>query len=112
MGEIHEEDEAGEPDTDTARPTRTKARTAVTTIVAREWRKKTFKDQVYVCMGVEPYERLDGTTTKLAVWRSACADCGQLFLVRLPAKARRFDPNRRCPAHRRPGLPVQPRGRP
>ncbi len=72
-------------------------------------RQRKFHDQVYLCIGIEPYTRVDGSTTKLALWRSACAECGRPFICRAPATARRFEPNRRCKAHQQPGVRVGPR---
>jgi hypothetical protein len=44
----------------------------------------------------EPYTRLDGGHTSLAIWRSACPTCSESFKARSPARA--IEPNRRCTA--------------
>jgi len=68
-----------------------------------------FDGQRYDLVRSEPYTRLDGGETALLVWESACPVCGTLFEVRTPAKARKFQPNRRCSKHKRPGFRVNPR---
>jgi hypothetical protein len=56
-----------------------------------------------------PHRRRDGQQTVLINWASHCARCGQPFsqTTGMTAKA----PNRRCPAHHAPGVPVTPGGR-
>ena len=69
---------------------------------------KTYKDQHYKLVGHEPYTRVsDGSKTSLAVWRSACATCGQPFVVRTPIRARNFQPRRRCDLHKQPRVRVK-----
>jgi hypothetical protein len=65
--------------------------------------------QRYELVRTEPYTRLDGSETALSVWQSPCPVCGEAFEVRTPLRARRFEPNRRCLKHRRPGVRVNRR---
>ncbi len=67
---------------------------------------KAFHGQTYVCIGIEPHEKRDGAQTLLARWQSNCAQCGEPFEFRMPLKATRFEPNRRCAKHKRPGKRV------
>jgi hypothetical protein len=68
-----------------------------------------FDGQRYHLVRSEPYTRLDGGKTTLFVWESNCPLCGALFEVRTPAKASKFQPNRRCSKHKRAGHRVNPR---
>ena len=61
------------------------------------------KGQEYLCLAVSPYTRRDGTQSLLLVWESKCAECGDTFAFKTPNRER-FEPNRRCQAHRKPGL--------
>ena len=71
---------------------------------------KFYDGQRYELVRTEPYTRLDGGHTTLAVWRPACPTCGEMFETRTPVRARRFS-CRRCPRHKRPGVRVnRPRG--
>jgi len=67
-----------------------------------------FHGQKYDFVRSEPYTRLDGSETTLLVWQSDCPVCGALFEIRTPTNARKFQPNRRCSKHKRPGLRVKP----
>jgi hypothetical protein len=69
-----------------------------------------FDGQRYDWVRSDAYTRLDGTETSLLVWRSACPVCGEPFEIRTPASTSRFQPNRRCTQHKRPGIRVNPRG--
>jgi hypothetical protein len=69
-----------------------------------------FDGQSYHLVKSEPYTRLDGGKTTLSVWQSNCPVCGAPFEVRTPANASKFQPNRRCSKHKRPGIRVNPRG--
>jgi hypothetical protein len=71
-------------------------------------KQKMFQGQVYLCIDIEPHTCRDGRETRLAVWRSACAECGGPFVFRLPVSHRKFMPSRRCTKHRRPGVRVWP----
>jgi hypothetical protein len=67
-----------------------------------------FDGQSYHLVKSEPYTRLDGGKTTLSVWQSNCPVCSALFEIRTPAKASKFQPNRRCTKHKRPGSRVNP----
>lgn len=67
-----------------------------------------YKGQTYVAVDLRPYERQDGTLTTLVVWRSRCARCDKPFELQTPLGAARFEPNRRCQKHKRPGHRVKP----
>jgi hypothetical protein len=69
--------------------------------------QKLIGDQVYELARTEPHIRRDGTETELAVWQSHCAQCGEPFEFRAPSKASKFEPNRRCAKHKRPGARVK-----
>ena len=69
--------------------------------------QKIFDGQVYKLARTEPYTRRDGSQTMLTVWRSHCADCGEVFELRTPTASSRFEPNRRCRNHKRPGVKVR-----
>jgi hypothetical protein len=71
---------------------------------------KKLDGQEYRAVGEEPHTRQDGTATTLVRWQSRCAECGQLFDVLLAKTATRFNPNRRCQKHRKPGRPVNRKG--
>jgi hypothetical protein len=70
---------------------------------------KFYDGQCYESVRTEPYTRLNGRETTLLVWRSHCPTCGDAFEVRTPLRARKFEPNRRCPEHKRPGVKVNRR---
>lgn len=59
--------------------------------------------QLFEQVGVDPHTRVDGSRTQLIVWQSACMECGEAFTFRTPIAASKFQPNRRCAKHRRPG---------
>jgi hypothetical protein len=66
-----------------------------------------FKDQIYECVSVEPYTRVDGSPSGIRTWRTVCAKCGDPFTF---TAALFIDPdrfNRRCQAHKRPGNKVR-----
>jgi hypothetical protein len=66
-----------------------------------------YKGQHYSLTGTVPHTCRDGRETELEVWRSTCANCGEPFDCMRPAKAKRFEPNRRCQKHKRPGQRVK-----
>jgi hypothetical protein len=70
---------------------------------------KFYDGQRYELVRTEPYTRTDGGETELSIWQSECPVCGGAFEVRTPARARKFEPNRRCRKHRRPGVRVNRR---
>lgn len=51
--------------------------------------------------------RKDGTVATILIWQSACAQCGALFAFTAPEGASKFQPNRRCQKHKRPGQRVK-----
>jgi hypothetical protein len=62
--------------------------------------------QAYWPLGTEPCTRKDGKPAVLMRWRSRCAQCGAPFEFKRSIKVP-FVPNRRCPAHKRPGARVR-----
>ncbi len=70
---------------------------------------KLYRGQRYELVRTEPYTRVDGGHTNLAIWRSACPRCGETFETRTSVRARKFG-NRRCPKHKRPGVRVNRTG--
>lgn len=68
---------------------------------------RTFHGQRYVFVRAFDRERRDGTLATILVWRSRCADCGGPFEITTPAVAAKFQPNRRCQRHKRPGQRVR-----
>jgi hypothetical protein len=62
--------------------------------------------QLYTLVASEPFIRRDGRQTVLAIWQSHCAQCGQCFEFKRPTRAVKFQPNRRCQLHKRPGVRV------
>jgi hypothetical protein len=72
---------------------------------------KFYDGQRYELVRAEAYTRRDGGETTLSVWLSECPVCGEPFEVRTLARARKFEPSRRCEKHKRPGVRVnRPRG--
>lgn len=67
-----------------------------------------YHGQTYLLIGTRAHQRRDGSLTNLDVWQTKCADCGDTFEFSIPSKAKRFEPNRRCQKHKRPGQRVQP----
>ncbi len=65
---------------------------------------KLYRGQRYELVRTEPYTRVDGGHTTLAVWCSACPKCGETFETRTPVRARKF--GNVCPRHKRPGVRV------
>ena len=61
--------------------------------------------QIYTLIGTVPHVCRDGRRIELQVWQSACAVCGAAFEFKTPMRDR-FVPNRRCAAHKRPGIRV------
>lgn len=68
-----------------------------------EPQERLYHGQAYVAVSREPYTRRDGSTTELVVWESLCARCGEPFTFKTPTGASKWQPNRRCHEHRRPG---------
>lgn len=59
------------------------------------------KGQAYICTASVPFTRKDGTVSAVLTWQSNCPDCGSAFSFR--AGAAKWEPNRRCKVHSRPG---------
>lgn len=53
------------------------------------------------------YQRPDGSLGVMLVWASQCTDCGEQFEFTAPAASTKFEPNRRCQKHKRPGCRVK-----
>jgi hypothetical protein len=66
-----------------------------------------YKGQGYRLLSSEVVRRRDGEETTLLTWESRCAECGDSFLFTTPARASKFQPNRRCHRHKRPGQRVR-----
>jgi len=65
-----------------------------------------FKGQRYRLVAVRAHTCRGGRQTQLAEWRSDCAQCGAAFTFLMPLRRKRFEPNRRCAAHKQPGSRV------
>lgn len=63
--------------------------------------------QTYTVIGSFERDRADGTVATILRWQSPCAQCGDLFETTTPAAASKFQPNRRCQTHKRPGHRVR-----
>ncbi len=46
------------------------------------------KGRRFIAVGVEPYQRLNGTWTTLKHWQGECRQCGAPFVVTTPGEAR------------------------
>ena len=62
-----------------------------------------YKGQPYTATHQFERTRRDGTVATIIVWQSPCAACGEPFTMTAPAAAQKFQPNRRCQKHKRPG---------
>lgn len=67
---------------------------------------RVYRDQLCRPVYVRPHTCQDGRRTLLAVWESQCAHCGETFTFSTPLRAGKFQPNRLCRQHRRPGARV------
>ena len=67
-----------------------------------------YKGQRYDQIDTVPHIRAkDGSAMRLAVWRSRCATCGELFEIRTTTGRHNLRwPTRRCEQHKRPGVRV------
>ncbi len=65
------------------------------------------KGQSYTVTGSFHRQRKDGTLATILQWTSPCAQCGEPFTITTPAASAKFEPNRRCPKHKRPGQRVK-----
>ena len=61
--------------------------------------------QRYVLIDTELYVRKDGAYSLLLTWQSYCPECGEAFSIKTGLRQRYI--NRRCDAHRRPGVAVK-----
>jgi hypothetical protein len=61
--------------------------------------------QIFEAVGERLNTRPDGSRALLLTWRASCAECGQPFEFSSLKGAIRWTPSRRCPDHRRPGVP-------
>lgn len=68
-----------------------------------------YMGQHYEAVGERQHTCRDGSEIKLTVWASLCAQCGELFFCTTAEHAVKFNPNRRCEKHRRPGQRVRSR---
>jgi len=67
-----------------------------------------YRGQSYRAVGEVRHQRLDGSEATIVQWESACAQCGAPFVCAVPERSRKFQPNRRCQKHKRPGVRVRP----
>ena len=68
---------------------------------------RSFHGQTYRLIGSFARERRDGTEATILTWESRCAECGDSFAITTPARATKFQPNRRCQRCKRPGQRVK-----
>ena len=68
------------------------------------------KGQRYKVVATSERQRRDGTTATILHWQAPCAVCGEAFDFTTPAASSKFEPNRRCQRHKRPGHKVQANG--
>ncbi|GGC31242.1 hypothetical protein GCM10011371_18340 [Novosphingobium marinum] len=66
-----------------------------------------FRGQRYEVVEKSERTRRDGTLAIILHWESMCADCGEPFRLTTPAASSKFEPNRRCQKHKRPGQRVK-----
>lgn len=57
------------------------------------------------------HARKNGSLAVVLVWASHCAECGEEFRCSTPAAAKKWQPNRRCQKHKRPGCRVKGSGK-
>lgn len=68
---------------------------------------RTEKGQRYEVVDTFGRPRRDGTVATILVWQSSCAQCREAFQFTTPASSSKFQPNRRCAKHKRPGHRVR-----
>jgi hypothetical protein len=68
---------------------------------------RVYRGQRYVVAGWFKRARRDGTEATILRWQSACAECGEPFIVTTPVASSKFEPSRRCQKHKRPGKRVR-----
>lgn len=64
------------------------------------------KGQLYRVVETFERKRSDGSMAVILRWASECATCGEVFDFTTPAASSKFEPNRRCQTHKRPGQRV------
>ena len=62
--------------------------------------------QPYWRVGSRLHTAGDGHETTLDIWHTFCAACGEPFTFACTQSSDRFEPSRRCEAHRRMGVKV------
>lgn len=72
---------------------------------APETNVRTYRGQLYCRVGTRQRERHDGRMMEMIIWRANCAQCGAVFKCSTPSGGK-FNPSRRCKAHRMPGIKV------
>jgi predicted Zn-ribbon and HTH transcriptional regulator len=65
----------------------------------------TYKNQRYEFVCTEPHTTRDGRDSRLYVWSSTCANCGEPFKFRSQKKV--TWPNRRCDRCKKPGVKIR-----
>ncbi len=75
--------------------------------MARVGDTRSHRGQFYTA--IESFERTNarGGTSIILRWLSCCAQCGEVFYITTPAASSKFEPNRRCQKHKRPGARVR-----
>lgn len=66
-----------------------------------------YNGQRYVRIGEFKRARRDGTLATVLRWQSHCAECGDPFEITTPKASNKWQPNRRCQTHKRPGVRVK-----
>lgn len=69
---------------------------------------RTYLGQRYEIVDAFERDRRDGSVATILHWQSHCAECGEPFGFTTPAASAKFQPNRRCQKHKRPGCRVNP----
>jgi len=66
-----------------------------------------YRGQRYEVVETTERRRKDGSIATILHWQSPCAQCGEPFRLTTPAASSKFQPNRRCVKHKRPGIRVK-----
>lgn len=72
--------------------------------------ERDFRGQRYQVVQTFERPRRNGTLATILVWQSGCHECGEPFTFSTPAASPKFEPNRRCAKHKRPGHRVLKEG--
>lgn len=64
------------------------------------------RGQLYTVSGHSVRKRADGSDALILTRTAPCAECGAPFDITTPAASLKFEPNRRCQEHSRPGCRV------